>query len=338
MGVYNEERFVRDAVRSILNQTYKDFEFLIVDDGSSDNTLSILESFKDSRVKIVSEGKLGRVQSLNKGFSMASGDLIFMMDGDDISLPNRFRLQLKEFDRLGGPDVLGTFNQVISESGVILGNNYAPVDHDDIIAAQLVLGTSITHGAALYKRESVLRHGGYDPYFINSQDVDLFLRMSFDCRFANLPKILFQYRKHAQSATGKLRYISNERKGLIWWTAVALQRYHLIKDGFGEFWDDTNARETLFTMLEERLENSLYVKQMVFTREWQIAKADMSVQGRRLQGIVRALRAVRYPDALITRVIRRLTKRGVITPPKYVTAKELREALRHGDSTAHLKK
>jgi len=334
MGVYNCERFVRDAVRSILNQTYKDFEFLIVDDGSTDNTADIIGDIKDSRIRIIEQSNGGLSSAMNNGLANTSSDLIFRMDADDISLPDRFTLQLKEYKRLGKPDVLGPAYQVISSSGAVLGNYYLPVEHDEILSQLLVLGTSIIHGAVLYKRESVLRHGGYDPYFIYCEDVDLFLRMSLDCRFANLSEILYQYRKHQESVTGSPRAVQMDRSSLIWRTAVALQRYSLTVEGFGEFWDDLNSRQTLLAMLEKKIENSLYVKQMVFTREWQIAKADMSVPGRRLQGIVRACRAIGYPHALVTRVIRKLAKRGIITPPPYVTAKELREALRHGDSMA----
>jgi len=108
MSVYNVERFLREAIESILAQTMRDFEFIIIDDGSTDATPKILASYDDPRMRIVSQKNMGVSVSVNRGLETARAELVARLDADDIALPNRLEVQLEEYERLGKPDVLGS--------------------------------------------------------------------------------------------------------------------------------------------------------------------------------------------------------------------------------------
>ena len=116
--VYNAEKYIKEAIESILNQTFSNFEFIIIDDGSIDATEEIIKSFKDSRiVYIKNEKNLGLIKTLNKGISIARGEFIARMDSDDISMPQRFELQLDVFKKYKGVDIVNVALKKMSEDG-----------------------------------------------------------------------------------------------------------------------------------------------------------------------------------------------------------------------------
>ncbi len=133
MSVYNGRRFLREAIASILTQTMTEFEFIIINDGSIDDTAAILASYDDRRLRIIHQENTGLAVSLNRGLEMARTELVARMDADDIALPNRLETQLKEYERLGRPDVLGGYVEYICESGYSLGTRRCPLTHQDII-------------------------------------------------------------------------------------------------------------------------------------------------------------------------------------------------------------
>ena len=134
MPVYNGEKYLRQAVDSILNQTFKDFEFLIINDGSTDKTLAILQEYKNKRVKIINNKKnIGLTKSLNKGLKLAKGKYIARMDADDISLSNRLRKQIDFLDKHNKIGVLGTQMKIINNSNKIVGEYKTPLCHSLIV-------------------------------------------------------------------------------------------------------------------------------------------------------------------------------------------------------------
>lgn len=121
MPAYNAEKYIKEAIESILNQTFSNFEFIIIDDGSIDATEEIIKSFKDSRiVYIKNEKNLGLIKTLNKGISIARGEFIARMDSDDISMPQRFELQLDVFKKYKGVDIVNVALKKMSEDGTKL--------------------------------------------------------------------------------------------------------------------------------------------------------------------------------------------------------------------------
>ncbi len=289
MSVYNGEGYLREAVDSILAQTMPDFEFVAVNDGSTDCSTEILDSYSDPRLRVVHQENVGLAAALNRGLKMARAEIVARMDADDIALPDRLEAQLAEYERLGKPDVLGGHVEYISENGHSLGSRQQPVEHADIVERLVKRrgGTPIIHPTVFLKRASVLRHGGYDPSFrYNSQDYDLWLRMSRDCRFANIRHIVLKLRLNTNSTQSRITKTSfPSRTSNSWWICVAQQRYFLEKEGAGNLWDDPETRERIFDLLWPRFMESGFHKVSMINRTLALIRADMKTPGCRTCGI-----------------------------------------------------
>jgi glycosyltransferase involved in cell wall biosynthesis len=207
MSVYNGARFLRDAVESILAQTMSDFEFIIIDDGSTDETADILASYRDSRLRIVHQPNQGLPAALNRGLRMARAELVARMDADDISLPKRLQHQYQHMLAHPQITVLACDALVIDEKGHLTGQCHRPARaHADILRDILeIRGRSLTHPAVIYRRSSILAINGYNERFRNSEDVDLWLRISAHGSLAALPQTLFHYREHQNTQSGTRR-------------------------------------------------------------------------------------------------------------------------------------
>jgi glycosyltransferase involved in cell wall biosynthesis len=198
MPVHNCAQFLREAIESVLNQTFQTFEFIIVNDGSIDETSEILDEYakKDWRVRIINQPNCGIVVALNRGLKEAKGEWIFRMDGDDISLPHRFSIQMQEINKIPSLVLLGGWCQQINEKGVPLKINKYPANHDDLIRSLEICGLFFPHPTACFRRDAVLKIGGYRERFRHSEDIDLWLRLVGIGKFACCKAIVLQLRKH----------------------------------------------------------------------------------------------------------------------------------------------
>jgi glycosyltransferase involved in cell wall biosynthesis len=200
LAAYNAEKYLREAVSSILSQTYGDFECIVIDDGSTDSTLAILKSFNDPALKIVSRPNKGLTPTLNEGISLAQGQYIARMDADDVSLPTRFEKQVAYLNEHPEVVCVGSRVTTIDPYGSPLSNTDHKLTHEEIEADLLKgIGWSIVHPAAMMRKDSVMKVGGYREQFKTSQDLDLWLRLSEVGKLANLPEPLVQYRQHFES-------------------------------------------------------------------------------------------------------------------------------------------
>ena len=202
LPAYNARRFIAAAVQSILDQTFTDFELIVIDDGSTDNTKKILQGFadKDPRVKLISRPNTGYVTALNEAIAMARGEFFARMDADDISLPTRFEKQVAYLRE--NPDVvlLGTHVAQMDGAGAVIGPmRDVAFGHERIDAALLRRGWPIVHPAVMMRADAVRKVGGYVVEFCPNEDHDLFLKLGEIGRLENLPEVLVHYRKHAAS-------------------------------------------------------------------------------------------------------------------------------------------
>jgi glycosyltransferase involved in cell wall biosynthesis len=203
LAVYNGEKYIKEAVESILNQSFKDFEFIIVDDGSTDSTAKILNEYKDHRiVRLVNEKNMGLVGSLNKGLHMAKGEFIARMDADDVSKKNRLEKQITFLDENPTVGVLGTYMEQVDENGKILSVFRPPLEHRAILLAMLRT-TAIAHATVMMRKKVVLVNGGYDANFPHVEDTELWSRLILKTNFANLPEPLYVRRIHQGSIMDK---------------------------------------------------------------------------------------------------------------------------------------
>ncbi len=196
MPVYNGEKYLREAIESILNQSYSDFELLIINDGSSDATEEIILSYKDSRVRYVkNETNLKLIATLNKGIDMASGKYIVRMDADDVSLPQRLEKQFAFME--ANPEVViagSWYENIGSHTGVI---EY-PTRHEEIKAG-LLYSCPICHPSIIWRIENAREH--FDINFLHAEDYELWSRLILNGTFANIGEVLIKYRIHEESVS-----------------------------------------------------------------------------------------------------------------------------------------
>ena len=197
MSVYNGGPYLDAAIHSIRSQTFADFEFLILDDGSTDDSASIIAAHaaSDARIRPIFRENRGLVASLNQLVAEARAPLVARMDADDISLPDRFARQMAFLVANPGHGVIGTDCSRIGPDGqeLALPPIIRPLTHEQILA-NLESGPLLNHNAVIYERDAVLAVGGYRPAFAHAEDYDLWLRLSQVTRLANLPEKLVAYR------------------------------------------------------------------------------------------------------------------------------------------------
>jgi glycosyltransferase involved in cell wall biosynthesis len=207
MPVYNRREYVRLAVESILGQTFGHFEFVIIDDGSTDGATDILREYarRDRRVVLLEQENTGYTRALNRGLARARGEFIARMDSDDVSLPERLQVQVR-FLR-GRPRVVAVGGQgiEIDADGDWLRPLRKLLTHEEIEGR--LLGHSprneggLIHPAVLMRREAALRVGSYRPEYEPAEDRDLWLRLAEVGELANVPETVIQYRVHAGSVS-----------------------------------------------------------------------------------------------------------------------------------------
>ncbi len=196
MSVYNGEKYLNEAIDSILNQTFKDFEFIIIDDASSDKTLSIIKQYNDKDKRIVliqNEKNIGLTKSLNKGIKLAKGDYIARMDADDVSKNERFQYQIDFLQRNQDITIVGTYMAFIDKNGKKFKIWKTPLDHENI-REELKHGSAFCHGSVMIRRDAMLQIEGYREKIKYSEDYDCWLRLTELYKGANINKILYLYR------------------------------------------------------------------------------------------------------------------------------------------------
>lgn len=194
MPVYNAQQYLREAIDSVLDQTFSDFEFIIFDDGSTDESLKIIQSYQDPRIRLISgKGNRKLVPPLNEAMQMAKGKYLARMDSDDISLSNRFEEQVAFMEKNPDIDVCGTFFRTIG-GRVNLSKVYPIFDLE--IKLAMLFYCPFAHPTVMMRRSTMINKCFfYDKQFLYAEDYDLWSRMSaFGCTFHNIPEVLLRYR------------------------------------------------------------------------------------------------------------------------------------------------
>ena len=251
MSVYNGEKYLDEAIESILNQTYKDFEFIIINDGSTDKSLEIIEKYKnqDDRIILISRENKGLVASLNEGIELAKGKYIARMDADDISLPKRFEVQVEFMEKNIDIGVCGTWVEVFGEDRKDTLWKMPPTDEE--LKPRLLFSVTFAHPSVMMRKELVDKHGlKYKEQYKHAEDYKFWLDFSKHTKFANIPKKLFRYRYLETSVS---RVADNAKDE---------QRYKTISSIFKEVLDELGVKNTEeenrlhFTLgLNERIAN-----------------------------------------------------------------------------------
>ncbi len=236
LPAYNAEKYIRESLESILSQTFSDFEFIIINNGSTDSTVSIVQSYSDPRIKLINNSEnLGLIASLNLGLQAARGKYIARMDHDDISYPTRFEKEHAYLESHPDIVIVGTWSTIIDPSGNVIKIHKNSLRHN-VIKYELLFGNSITHPSIMMRRKEILELGGYDPQWINTEDYNLYSRAVKKYELTNLPEPLLYYRVHGGSLTGSpdSQAIIHEntkkmiRKNISYYIPVTDEDHHLI--------------------------------------------------------------------------------------------------------------
>ena len=199
MSVYNGEKYLQESIESILAQTYSDFEFIIIDDCSTDDSVNIIESYDDKRIRLIrNEHNLRLPASLNKGIKSATGKYIARMDADDISMPDRFDKQVSYMETHSEVVAAGGSFQAIDENG-----NNLYIHHSasgEKLAKYCLMPSPMAHPTVMMRRDVIVDNNlFYDEQYSSAQDYDLWQRINKKFKIDNLPDILLKYRIQSNS-------------------------------------------------------------------------------------------------------------------------------------------
>ncbi len=244
--MYNGEQYIDECVASILNQSFNGFEFIMIDDGSTDGTLERLEKYTDPRIKIFSQSNIGIYSSANNAVSLAKGSLIAVLDADDYSFQNRLKEQVLFMK--GNPDFVfcgPRFLELICGKEVPTRIKF--VKTDDAIRKIISQFNPFAHSSIVYRKDSFLKIGGYNESFKNSGDFDFLVRMLKTGKGCNLDQVLLVRRIH--------------RKSISWNKEIVLLREVLeIKWKTYRLMDD-NPLGTLYSLLKNLI--SFFISQKI---------------------------------------------------------------------------
>jgi len=204
MSVYNASEYLAEALESILTQTFTDFEFLVIDDGSAEPLDHVMSGCKDDRIRIVRQENKGLTRSLNRGVRLAKGKYIARMDADDVSDSERLELQAAELDADSGLDLVGSYFDVIDGKGNLLERKEPYIDPIYRLW-RLQFHNNYGHGSIMLRKETVIRAGMYDEDLRYAQDYDLWSRVSTKNNTKIIPKALYRYRMIATSDQASVR-------------------------------------------------------------------------------------------------------------------------------------
>lgn len=209
MPAYNAENYIAQAIDSILAQSFRDFEFLILNDCSTDGTEALICAYNDPRIVYLKNDKnMGVAATLNKGLAAAKGEYIARMDADDISLPERFEKQVAYLDAHPDVTVLGTHVECFSSqgSGPLVQYRGSPAQ----MRIDLLFSSALAHPSVMLRRQPILELGGYDSSYEGMEDYELWCRVAEISDLAVLPQVLLRYRLHPAQVTQQ----PSERKRL----------------------------------------------------------------------------------------------------------------------------
>ena len=242
MSVFNGEQYLKEAIDSVLNQTYQNFDLLIINDGSTDNSLKIVQSYKDPRIKLINNDQnLGLIKSLNIGVSLIQSDYIIRMDSDDICLPNRIEVQLNFMDLHPEVGASGSHYFQLKEDKQFEID--LPISSEEI-RSFLIFNCPLAHPTTIIRKQILDKyHIRYETGYLYSEDYYFWLQISKVSQLRNLNDCLIYYRMHANQITGnpykakgrldsvtKIRSILLEELS-IQFTTKEMHIHNLIADG-----------------------------------------------------------------------------------------------------------
>jgi glycosyltransferase involved in cell wall biosynthesis len=208
LATYNGEKFIKQSIDSIINQSFKNWELLIGINGTIDNTKNIVESYKDDRIKIFEYDEKGKAKTLNKLLKEAKYDWIALQDDDDVWVENKLIKQINFCDTY---DIIGSFIIYIDENNNYIGTPNLNINHDEIIKESVNGNNNIANTSAIFKKYDALVINGWQENLDGIEDYDFWLRLIKNHKlFINLPEVLVLHRLHTKSKFNNNKYNINK--------------------------------------------------------------------------------------------------------------------------------
>lgn len=216
--VYNGMPYLKDAIDSILNQTYKDFDYLLIDDNSSDNSVEYIQSLRDPRIKlIINDKNLNTSDSFNKALNLIKTKYIVRLDQDDISENNRIQVQLNYLESNPHISIISSWEKIIDSNGKFIMNWKSSIKNYGDFLAPVILGICpLWHPSIMFKTNDLIQIGGFNSKFARAEDFDVTSRFALNrLQGAIVPFFLLRYRKHQNSQSAKYDFKQAEVTRLI---------------------------------------------------------------------------------------------------------------------------
>lgn len=263
MPAYNAEKYIKEAIESVLQQSYSNVEVIVVEDCSKDNTFNIINDIKDERVRVFrNDENKGIAYSTNRCIKESRGEYLALLDDDDLAMPRRFELSVDYLNKNQDIDIVGGGAVEIDEQGNMIGNMLNPRKNPKLIAARLLLRSCIINGTVTMRRNVVEEYGiWYEDGCLGMQDFLFYVRASKKVNIANIPDILLKYRIHSDSETvfrKRMNAIDREKKYMeIQKLSLDLSGYQLEADEYG----------ILFELMAEKLKPSYSLEEMKMLKD-----------------------------------------------------------------------
>jgi len=350
LSVYNGDRFLREAIDSVLSQTWNDFELLVVNDASTDGTAAILESYNDPRVHIVTTAsRIGFPLSLNCGLAHARGEYVARIDADDVALPQRLAEQVRYLDHHPDVGLVASAIDIIDEEGTKIGIEDSTRSSEELYYL-LTFKSCVAHSSVMFRRALILGIGGYDESVKYAEDYDLWMRVSRRARIAKLDKILTQlrYTEKSISSRYKAEQAASARKIVLKNLQTLMGDSINVNEAlcFHDVWYKRDLSITYSSLLQlERIHERLLAEYPKGLREAEIQEHCNYAIGRliglmarngQIHDVVNALLNVRYGRSLIGFVGRKLKLLGYGTHRTTVFRVSISEADTVPSQSSHL--
>lgn len=244
LPVFNAQSYLRESIDSILAQSFEDFELIIVNDGSTDDSLGVISSYADKRIILINQENAGLPISLNRAIRLAKGQYLVRQDADDVSLPSRLKEQVAYLDAHPQCALLGTWADILVENTPTdRGLNHPHLNGD--IQMKLLFFNCFVHSSVMIRKIALEKSGLYpeDPDKFPPEDYDLWLRIAKYFEIANLPKPLLQYRELPSSISRSKLQIMQDR--------AELMSFHALKSILGSSFEDGDIKSLIKAMTNQ---------------------------------------------------------------------------------------
>ena len=250
--VYNDEKHIGTAVESILNQSFQDFEIVVVDDGSTDNTPMVLQKYSeaDNRIKIFSQANSGTTKAANNGLSKSVGKYIARLDSGDYSYSHRLKYEVDFLEKNPNIALIGGGVHIIDVEGRIIGSRNINIKHPKNVLAHRCI---FQQSDVMFRKEAIMKLGGYREKFKNAQDYDLWLRISEKYEIVKVNEIFGVWRLNAGGYTLSRTFEQKAEIEII--KKMAQKRLRGIDDGYSNY----NGLQKVFVH-RKKISNEQYLK------------------------------------------------------------------------------